>query len=49
MDTLLEAFLRIVRNPRREPVESDVSAPVRIEKRLLELASRDHGNFPYLP
>ena len=49
MDTLLETFLRLVRNSRREPVEFDGNATVSIEARLLKLASRDHGAFPYLP
>jgi hypothetical protein len=49
MDTLLETFLRMVRNSRREPVEFDANATASIETRLLDLASRDHGSFPYLP
>ena len=49
METLLETFLRMVRNSRRKPVEFDANATVRIETRLLDLASRDHSTFPYLP
>jgi len=49
METLLKAFSRLARHARREPVEFDVNATVGIETRLLELASRDHGTFPYLP
>lgn len=49
METLLETFLRMIRHARREPVEFDSNATVRIETRLLDLASRDHGTFPYLP
>ena len=46
METLLKTFLRMVQ---REPLELDAEAPVGIETRLLDLASRDHGTFPYLP
>jgi hypothetical protein len=49
METLLKAFFRMVQHARREPVEFDADATVRIETRLLDLASRDHGTFPYLP
>ena len=49
MDTLLETFLRMVRNSRREPAQLDPDAAVSIETRLLDLASKDHGTFPYLP
>ena len=45
MESFLEAFLRLVR---REPMAFDTNA-VRIEARLLDLGSRDHGTFPYLP
>jgi hypothetical protein len=38
----------MVRNSRREPLEFDANAAVRIEARLLNLA-RDYGTFPYLP
>lgn len=46
MATLVETFLRMVR---REPVRFDANATVKIETRLLDLGSRDHGTFPYLP
>jgi hypothetical protein len=46
METLLETLLRMVR---REPLAFDANATVRIEERLLDLGSRDHGTFPYLP
>jgi len=46
METMLETFLRMVR---REPMAFDTNATVRIEARLLDLGSRDHGTFPYLP
>jgi hypothetical protein len=49
METLLETFFRMARRARREPLEFDANATVRIETRLLDLASRDHGTFPYLP
>ncbi len=49
METLLETFLRLVRSSRREPVESNANSTVKIEARLLDLASRDHSTFPYLP
>ena len=49
METLLETFLRMVRHARREPLEFDANATVRIETRLLHLTSRDHGTFPFLP
>lgn len=49
METLLETFLRMVRNSRREPMAFDANATVRIEAKLLDLGSRDHGTFPYLP
>jgi hypothetical protein len=49
MDTLLESFLRMVRHSRRVLPELDANAAVNIEARLLELASEDHGMFPYLP
>jgi hypothetical protein len=49
METLLESFLRMVRHSRREPLHFDANATVNIEARLLELASRDRGTFPYLP
>jgi len=49
METLLETFLRMVRSSRREPLAFDANATVRIEARLLDLASKDHGTFPYLP
>jgi len=49
MDTLLETLLRMVRSSRREPLRFDANAAVRIETRLLDLGSRDHGTFPYLP
>ena len=49
MEALFESFLRMVRHSRREPVEFDANATVSIEARLLGLASRDHGAFPYLP
>jgi len=48
METLLEYFLRMVRNSHRERMEFDANATVRIETRLLNLA-RNHGTFPYLP
>jgi len=46
---LLESFLRMVRHSRRALPELDANAAVNIEARLLELASGDHGTFPYLP
>ena len=49
METLLETFLRMVRNSSREPMAFDPNATVRIEAKLLDLGSRDHGTFPYLP
>lgn len=49
METLFESFLRMVRSPGGEPVPFDANATVRIETRLLDLGSRDHGTFPYLP
>ncbi len=49
MDTLLESFLRMVRHSRREPLHFGANATVNIEARLLALASKDHGTFPYLP
>ena len=49
METIFETFLRMVRSSRRQPLEFDANATVRIETRLLDLASRDHGTFPYLP
>lgn len=49
METLLDTFLRMVRQVRREPVKLDANATVEIEARLLDLASRDHSTFPYLP
>ena len=49
METLVETFLRLVRNARREPLAFDPNATVKIEARLLDLGSRDHGTFPYLP
>jgi hypothetical protein len=49
METLVETFLRMVRNSRREPLPFDANATVKIETRLLDLGARDHGTFPYLP
>ena len=49
METLLKALSRMTQHARREAVEFDANATVGIEARLLELASRDHGTFPYLP
>jgi hypothetical protein len=49
METLLEALLRMARSSRQEPMAFDTSAAVRIETRLLDLGSRNHGTFPYLP
>ncbi len=49
METLLETFLRMSRNTWREPMEFDATATVRIEARLLDLTSSDHGTFPYQP
>jgi hypothetical protein len=49
MDTLFETFLRMVRSSAREPLRFDANAAVRIEAKLLDLGSRDHGTFPYLP
>ena len=49
MEPLLETFLRMVRNSRREPLAFDANATVKIETRLLDLGARDHGTFPYLP
>lgn len=49
MEALLESFLRMVRHSRQLPPEPDANATVNIEARLLELASKDHGTFPYLP
>jgi hypothetical protein len=49
METLVETFLKMVRNSRREPLPFDANATVRIEARLLDLGARDHGTFPYLP
>ena len=49
MDRLLDSFLRMVRQVRREPVRLDANATVKIETRLLDLASRDHSTFLYLP
>ena len=49
METLIETFLRMVRNARREPLRFDANATVKIETRLLDLGSKDHGTFPYLP
>jgi len=49
MATLVETFLRLVRNSRRETLPFDANATVKIETRLLDLGSRDHGTFPYLP
>lgn len=49
METLLETFLRMVRSSRREPMAFDANATVRIETKLLDLGSRNHGTFPYLP
>jgi hypothetical protein len=49
MDTLLETLLRMVRSSRQEPMAFDANATVRIESKLLDLGSRDHGTFPYLP
>jgi hypothetical protein len=49
MDTLLESFLRMVRHSRWVPPELDANVAVNIEARLLELASKDLGTFPYLP
>jgi hypothetical protein len=34
---------------RREPLEFNANATVKIETRLLDLTSRDHGSFPFLP
>jgi hypothetical protein len=49
METLLETFFRMVRHARREPLEFNANATVKIETRLLDLTSRDHGSFPFLP
>lgn len=49
METLLETFLYLFRNSRQKPMEFDANATVKIETRLLDLASRDHSTFPYLP
>jgi hypothetical protein len=46
MESFLETFLRMVQ---REPMAFDTNATVKIEARLLDLGSRDHGAFPYLP
>ena len=48
METLVETFLRMERNSRRQPLPFDANATVKIETRLLDLGSRDHGTFPYL-
>jgi len=49
MEALLESLFRMVRHSRRVPAEFDANAAVNIEARLLELASRGHDDFPYLP
>jgi len=49
MGTLLETLLRTLRSSRQEPMAFDANATVRIESRLLDLGSTNHGSFPYLP
>ena len=49
MKTLLETLLRTVRSSRQEPMAFNANATVRIESRLLDLGSTNHGSFPYLP
>ena len=49
MEMLLETLLRMVRSSAREPLRFDANAAVRIEAKLLDLGSRDHSTFPYLP
>jgi len=49
METLLEALLRMVRSSRQEPTAFDANTTVRIESKLLDLGSTEHGTFPYLP
>ena len=49
METLLETLLRMVRSSRQEPMAFDAIATVRIESKLLDLGSTNHGSFPYLP
>ena len=49
METLLQSFFRMFRHSRRVPAGFDANAAVNIEARLLELGSKDHGAFPYLP
>ena len=49
MKTLLETLLRTVRSPHQEPMAFDANATVRIESKLLDLGSTNHGSFPYLP
>ena len=48
METPLEFFLRMNRNSRREPMEFDANAAVRIDARLLSLATAQ-SSFPFLP
>ena len=49
MENLLETLFRMVRRARHEPMVFDANATVRIESKLLDLGSTDHGTFPYLP
>ena len=49
METLLETLLRMVRSSRQEPMAFDANATVRIESKLLDLGSTNHGSFHYLP
>ena len=49
MENLVETLLRMVRRARQEPMVFDANATVRIESKLLDLGSTDHGTFPYLP
>ncbi len=49
METMLKTLLRLVRSSSREPVKFNANATVPIETRLLDLSSRDHSTFPYLP
>jgi len=49
MENLLETLLRMVRSSARQPLRCDANAAVRIEAKPLDLGSRDHGTFPYLP
>ena len=49
MRSLFEALLRLYEFDGPEPQRAKPETPAQLEKRLLDLASKDSSTFPYLP